>query len=61
MKLRHSAGSPFVRKATVVAHEHGLVGSIELLPTTVSPVSRFWNGAVDGAAPAGARGWDAMR
>jgi glutathione S-transferase len=38
MKLRHSAGSPFVRKVMVVAHEHGLVGRIELLPTTVSPI-----------------------
>jgi glutathione S-transferase len=38
MKLRHAAASPFVRKIMVVAHERGLVGRIELLPTTVSPV-----------------------
>jgi glutathione S-transferase len=38
MKLRHAAGSPFVRKVMVVAHEHGLVDRIELLPTTVSPL-----------------------
>jgi glutathione S-transferase len=38
MKLRHAAGSPFVRKVMVIAHELGLVGRIELLPTTVSPV-----------------------
>src|SRR5580692_1017091 len=38
MKLRHAAGSPFVRKVMVIAHDLGLVGRIELLPTTVSPV-----------------------
>jgi glutathione S-transferase len=38
MKLRHAAASPFVRKVMVVAHEHGLVDRIELVPTTVSPV-----------------------
>ena len=38
MKLRHAAGSPYVRKVMVVAHEHGLVSRVELLPTTVSPV-----------------------
>jgi glutathione S-transferase len=38
MKLRHAAASPFVRKVMVVAHEHGLAGRIELVPTTVSPV-----------------------
>jgi glutathione S-transferase len=38
MKLRHSAGSPFVRKVMVLAHEHGLVDRIELVPTAVSPV-----------------------
>ena len=37
MKLRHSPGSPFVRKVMVVAHEHGLAGRIEIVPTTVSP------------------------
>jgi glutathione S-transferase len=38
MKLRHAAGSPFVRKVMVLAHEHGLVDRIELAPTAVSPV-----------------------
>ena len=38
MKLRHATASPFVRKVMVVAHEHGLVARIELVPTTVSPV-----------------------
>ncbi len=38
MKLRHAGASPFVRKVMVVAHEHGLSGRIELVPTTVSPV-----------------------
>jgi glutathione S-transferase len=38
MKLRHSAGSPFVRKVMVVAHEHGLVNRIDLVPTTVNPI-----------------------
>src|SRR5258708_8441130 len=38
MNLARRAGSPFVRKVMVVAHEHGLVSRIELLPTTVSPV-----------------------
>ena len=38
MKLRHAAASPFVRKVMVVAHEHGLAGRIELVPTAVSPV-----------------------
>jgi glutathione S-transferase len=38
MKLRHAAASPFVRKVMVLAHEHGLIGRIELVPTTVSPV-----------------------
>ena len=38
MKLRHAAASPFVRKAMVVSHEHGLVDRIELVPTAVSPV-----------------------
>jgi glutathione S-transferase len=46
MKLRHSAGSPFVRKVMVLAHEHGLVDRIELVPTAVSPVQ-----ANEGLAP----------
>ncbi len=37
MKLRHNAGSPFVRKVMVVAHEHGLADRIELIATTVAP------------------------
>ena len=39
MKLRFNAGSPFVRKVMVVAHELDLVGRIELLDTAVSPVA----------------------
>ncbi len=39
MKLRHAARSPFVRKVMVVAHEHGLQDRIELLPTSLSPIS----------------------
>jgi glutathione S-transferase len=39
MKLRHNPASPFVRKVMVVAHELGLAGKIELLDTTVSPVT----------------------
>src|SRR5712691_7494574 len=46
MKLRHAAGSPFVRKVMVLAHEHGIVDRIELVPTAVSPVQ-----ANDGLAP----------
>ena len=38
MNLRHAAASPFVRKVMVVAHEHGVLDRIELVPTTVSPV-----------------------
>ena len=38
MQLRHAAGSPFVRKVMIVAHEHGLLDRIELVPTAVSPV-----------------------
>ena len=39
MKLRYNAGSPFVRKVLVCAHELGLASRIELLDTTVSPVT----------------------
>ena len=39
MKLRHNPGSPFVRKVMVAAHELGLAARIELLDTTVSPVT----------------------
>src|SRR5712691_2381037 len=46
MKLRHAAGSPFVRKVMVLAHEHGIVDRIELVPTAVSPVQ-----VNDGLAP----------
>jgi len=38
MKLRHAPRSPFVRKVMVLAHEHGLVERIELVPTSLSPV-----------------------
>jgi glutathione S-transferase len=46
MKLRHAAASSFVRKVMVPAHEHGLLGRIELVPTSVSPIQ-----ANDGLAP----------
>jgi glutathione S-transferase len=39
MKSRYAARSPFVRKVMVVAHEHGLVDRIEILPTAPSPVA----------------------
>lgn len=35
MKLRYSNASPFVRKVLVFAHETGLSGRIELVPTDV--------------------------
>ncbi len=35
MKLRYSPTSPYVRKVTVIAHETGLIGRIELVPTNV--------------------------
>jgi glutathione S-transferase len=38
MKLRHAAASPFVRKVMVCAHELGLAGRIELVPTSVTPI-----------------------
>jgi glutathione S-transferase len=38
MKLRHTPRSPFVRKVLVVAHEQGLAGRIELVPTSLSPL-----------------------
>ena len=44
-----SSLSPFVRKVMVVAHELGLAGRIELLPTTVSPVQA--NEALSGENP----------
>jgi glutathione S-transferase len=47
MKLRHAGASPFVRKVMVVAHEHGLAGRIELVPTTVSPVQANQSLAAD--------------
>ena len=34
MRLRHSPFSPFVRKVLVCAHEKGLAGRIELVPTS---------------------------
>ena len=33
MQLRYSATSPFVRKVMVLAHETGLAGDIQLIPT----------------------------
>jgi glutathione S-transferase len=47
MKLRHAAASPFVRKVMVVAHEHGLVDRIEIVPTSVSPVEANDSLAID--------------
>jgi len=38
MKLRHTPRSRFVRKVLVLAHEHGLVDRVELVPTSLSPV-----------------------
>lgn len=35
MKLRYSAASPYVRKVMVTAHEVGLVGQIQAIPTDV--------------------------
>lgn len=35
MKLRYSAASPYVRKVMVTAHEVGLVGQIQTVPTDV--------------------------
>ncbi|GJD71967.1 glutathione S-transferase [Methylobacterium goesingense] len=40
MQLFHSHFSPFARKVMVVAHEHGLAESLELLPTAAHPVKR---------------------
>ena len=39
MKLRHSPGSPYVRKVMVAAIETGLAGRIEKIPTKVVPVT----------------------
>lgn len=36
MKLRHSPTSPYVRKVMVLAHETGLAGRIEAVPTSPS-------------------------
>ena len=40
MKLHFSAGSPFVRKCMVVAHEVGIADRIERLPAAAHPVKR---------------------
>jgi glutathione S-transferase len=40
MKLRYSPASPYVRKCLVLAHEAGLAGRIETVPTaTADPAS----------------------
>jgi glutathione S-transferase len=40
MKLRYSPASPYVRKCLVLAHEAGLAGRLELVPTvTADPAS----------------------
>jgi glutathione S-transferase len=38
MRLYFSPASPFVRKVLVCAHEHGLAGKIENLPSAAHPV-----------------------
>ncbi len=40
MKLFFSATSPYVRKCMATAHELGLVGRIELLPSQAHPINR---------------------
>lgn len=40
MKLFFSPTSPYVRKCMVVAHELGLTGRIDLLPSNAHPVTR---------------------
>lgn len=40
MKLFFSPASPYVRKVMVTAHEKGLAGQIELLPSAANPVKR---------------------
>lgn len=40
MRLFHSHFSPFVRKVMVCAHELGLAGGIELLPSAAHPIER---------------------
>lgn len=40
MKIFFSPTSPYVRKCLVVAHELGLGGQIELLPSNANPVTR---------------------
>ena len=40
MKIFYSAGSPFVRKVMVVAHELGCADAIERLPSAAGPVKR---------------------
>ena len=40
MKIYFSPASPFVRKCMAVAHEAGLAGQIEKLPSAANPVNR---------------------
>ncbi len=40
MKLFHSPTSPYVRKVLLAAHELGLAGRIELLPSAAHPINR---------------------
>jgi glutathione S-transferase len=51
MKLFHSPASPFVRKVMVLAHETGLLGSIERIRAVANPVNR--DAAVVAHNPAG--------
>ncbi len=39
MKLYYAPASPFVRKVMIALHETALLGSVELLPVTISPVN----------------------
>jgi glutathione S-transferase len=39
MKLITSPTSPFARKVLVVAHEHGLIDRIEMIPAAMTPVA----------------------
>ena len=39
MKLFSSGASPYARKVAIAAYEAGLIGRIEIIPVTVTPVS----------------------
>jgi glutathione S-transferase len=53
MKLRYSPASPYVRKCLALAHEAGLAGRIDLVPTvTADPCSGLANDNPLGKIPA---------